>query len=114
MVDVEHVDAPQQNEQRLNEGEEAEAQRVADDDLYASRRRRHQSFHRSLHALAQERDAGEQEDEEEDEERDVGGSEQVEDVKLRPTIEVALLDVDGRHTAARDAGSQFDRLLRRL
>src|SRR2546430_300368 len=64
-----------------------ETKHVADTDLRASQRPRHQPLDRSLPRLAQERAARNHEDEKEDHQADEGGAEVVERVEVRATVQ---------------------------
>ena len=77
--DVDRAEHEQQEQRDLERGEDAEAERVADDDLAAAHGRRHQPLERAADAFAQEADAGQDVDEEEDDEADERGRERVEE-----------------------------------
>ncbi|MBA7672555.1 hypothetical protein ES703_80736 [subsurface metagenome] len=51
VLDIQYVNSKQDDNQRLEEGEDEEAEEIADDDIQARDGRRHQAFHGALRAF---------------------------------------------------------------
>src|SRR5450759_5010909 len=88
VVDFEHIEREEQHLHGLNQGEDREAEHVADHDLAAAQRARHQPLERALRALTQERHDGDHEHEKEQDQTDKGGSEVIELVEIWAAVQV--------------------------
>src|SRR5206468_10476680 len=102
VVHLQDEDGEEQDHDRLQQCEEAEAREIAKHELCSAEWRSHEPLERPRRTFAEERHGRQQEDEEEREERDEHRREIVEDRVVGSTVE--LIDLHRWAAAEQDAG----------